>query len=873
MMDEIICQQCGHTNPIDAVFCQRCGALLPPSRPATDQLAPTLRAGEEPQKKSTSELEPLLPAWLREMRKGEESPPAPKEEKSAPPPPPSSQPSVAAEAEEEEIPEWLKELGILSCGPGKAQPLSFSEKEGKEEESAAPQEGWSKDLGPLFAPGSVTNAFETGLSAGAEPEAEASSMLFSADELPAWLRGEAQPAAPPAEEPVLDWLKAFAEEPPTPAAPAEPAAPTAEEPVPDWLKAFAEEPPTPAAPAEPAAPPAEEPVPDWLKAFAEEPPVPAAPAEPAAPPAEEPVPDWLKAFAEEPPAPAAPAQPAVPTAEEPVPDWLKAFAEEPPAPATPAQPATPPAEEPVPDWLKAFAEEPPAPAAPAEPAAPPAEEPVPDWLKAFAEEPPAPAAPAQPVAPTAEEPVPDWLKAFAEEPLAPAAPAEPVASTAEEPVPDWLKAFAEETPGTPQASQPPSTPAVIGASGAGEEDLISLLEMEIPDWLAGISAEATSSQPAAEETPALEAAELPAWVQAMRPLEAILSSEAEGAASLEEEKEGPLAGLRGVLPRAPETLPYTRPRTYSVRLNVTQDHQAHVQLLEQLIAAESQPRPRQATPAQKSGRFGYWLIAILLLAAILLPLFGGTQMTAMPALIPRGTWQFIESFNALPASPTILLVLDYEMSTSGEMEALLLPPLRHLTSIKQAHLAFIALNPLMSTMDERLLESLHVAQPQMPLPESVNLGYLPGGLSALPLFASNPTFAASPEARARWERSPFQRVKTLSDFDCVVLVTDNAESARLWIEQTSSLKYTLLMVSSARSAPMLSPYFYSGQAKGMIAGLNDAAAYEQMSGLSGLARRYRDAYSAGLLLALGAGGIGALWGLLMRRNSKPQEGA
>jgi hypothetical protein len=668
MMDEIICQQCGHTNPIDAVFCQRCGALLPPSRPATDQLAPTLRAGEEPQKKSTSELEPLLPAWLREMRKGEESPPAPKEEKSAPPP--SSQSSVVPEAEEEEIPEWLKELGILSSGPGKAQPVSFSEKEGKEEESAAPQEGWSKDLGPLSTPGSVTNAFETGPSAGAEPEAEASSMLFSADELPAWLRGEAQPAVPAAEEPV---------------------------------------------------------------------------------------PDWLKAFAEEPPAPAAPAQPAVPAAEE--------------------------------------------------------------------------------------------------------------------PVPDWLKAFAEETPGTTQASQPPSTPAVIGTSGAGEEELSSLLEMEIPDWLAGISAEATSSQPAAEETPALEAAELPAWVQAMRPIEAILSSEAEGAASLEEEKEGPLAGLRGVLPRAPETLPYTRPRTYSVRLNVTQDHQAHVQLLEQLIAAESQPRPRQATPAQKSGRFGYWLIAILLLAAILLPLFGGTQMTAMPALIPRGTWQFIESFNALPASPTILLVLDYEMSTSGEMEALLLPPLRHLTSIKQAHLAFIALNPLMSTMDERLLESLHVAQPQMPLPESVNLGYLPGGLSALPLFASNPTFAASPEARARWERSPFQRVKTLSDFDCVVLVTDNAESARLWIEQTSSLKYTLLMVSSARSAPMLSPYFYSGQAKGMIAGLNDAAAYEQMSGLSGLARRYRDAYSAGLLLALGAGGIGALWGLLMRRNSKPQEGA
>ncbi|MFO3797359.1 MAG: zinc-ribbon domain-containing protein, partial [Anaerolineales bacterium] len=84
-MDEILCAQCGQSNPPDAVFCQRCGALLPPQRPATEPLAPTLRPGEEPVKKSTAELEPLLPAWLRETRQSETPPPV---EPSPPPAPP-----------------------------------------------------------------------------------------------------------------------------------------------------------------------------------------------------------------------------------------------------------------------------------------------------------------------------------------------------------------------------------------------------------------------------------------------------------------------------------------------------------------------------------------------------------------------------------------------------------------------------------------------------------------------------------------------------------------------------------------------------------------------------------------------------------------
>ncbi|MEJ5241689.1 MAG: hypothetical protein WHS87_10875, partial [Anaerolineales bacterium] len=562
---------------------------------------------------------------------------------------------------------------------------------------------------------------------------------------------------------------------------------------------------------------------------------------------------------------------ATPAGEEDVPDWLKGFAEEPLPPTAEPTPATPAGEESVPDWLKTFAEPSPPPTAQPTPATPAGEEDVPDWLKGFAEEPLPPTAEPTPATPAGEESAPDWLKAFAE-PLPPsAAEPTPAAPAGEESVPDWLKTFAEPSP--PLTAEPtPATPAMIGTPGSEEGDIGALLEMEIPDWLSGISAEAAPTAAPAEETPALASAELPAWVQAMRPIEAILVGGEKGTEVQEEEKEGPLAGLRGVLPAAPTPLPYSRPRTYSIRLNLTPAQQTHVQILEQLIAEEGQPRPRRIVTPPSSPRLLRWLITVLLLIALVIPLFGQTQITAMPELVPQETWQFIQSFNSLPPSPKILFVLDYEVATSGEIEALILPSLQHLNSITQANLAFLALNPLNVTMAQRLLDVLHTTQPQAPLPPMLNLGYLPGGISALPLFAAAPSTTISEAVRAEWLESPFRTVNTLADFDRVVLVTDHAENARTWIEQTAPWRPHLLIVSSARSTPMLLPYFYAGQVQGIIGNLNAAAAYEHVNGIPALGRAYRDAYSAGLLLALVIGFAGFLWGLITHRaHSQPQE--
>ncbi len=85
------------------------------------------------------------------------------------------------------------------------------------------------------------------------------------------------------------------------------------------------------------------------------------------------------------------------------------------------------------------------------------------------------------------------------------------------------------------------------------------------------------------------------------------------------------------------------------------------------------------------------------------------------------------------------------------------------------------------------------------------------------------------------------------------MLTDHADSARVWIEQLQTLKQAdrtlanqpLLVVSSAQAGPMLQPYVSSQQINGLVNGLADAARYEQKNNVPpGLARSYWDAFGA-----------------------------
>ena len=123
-MADIKCNICGTMNPPANTICQTCGASL-------SQGGDSIQPGQMPTRQPTSELEPVLPDWLRNARDASQDQPAP--EKELPPSaPPMSAPSAAsdllaglraqAEDDDEEIPDWLAGITGADTGKKKTQP-------------------------------------------------------------------------------------------------------------------------------------------------------------------------------------------------------------------------------------------------------------------------------------------------------------------------------------------------------------------------------------------------------------------------------------------------------------------------------------------------------------------------------------------------------------------------------------------------------------------------------------------------------------------------------------------------------------------------------------------------------------------------------
>ncbi len=893
-----------------------------------DAVSPIGRPPEvEPQPEAPAEETPITPAgspedFLQDLRPAEpeESEPAPAEE------PPASQPLSTENLDNDEwLRSFSARLDAMqSSSP--AEPPSTDEgslpagPEGPEEtpepatgraantggtpvrDGGAEIPGWMKALEPLKSTSEQPPAVpeEGPLPPAPEPEAEA----------PAAAEGPAPVPEAASAESIPDWLKAFAAEEPA-AAEAEPAVPeegpvspapeagaeaAPAEGMPDWLKSFAAEEPEVAAPAEglvipevgpapaaleagPEAAPAEG-IPDWLKSFAaEEPsaaaegpaipevgPTPAAPEAGAEAAPAEGIPEWLKSFAAEEPAAAAEG-PAIP--------------EEGPVPAAPeAGPEAAPAEG-VPDWLKAFAAEEPAGEVPAGEATPaflegeaaPAEG-VPDWLKAYAVPPEGAEAGQQP---GEEEPAvpagesPEWLKAYAdhqaemERQAAPAQEGEQppsVSPFSEEALPDWLKAGQEQP-----AGQEEPAPGLIGRT---EEELAGpahpLAGEEVPEWLSQPEEEGAGQIEAAEEVApeSLEAAQMPAWLQAMRPVESAAPVAAEGVDDQRVEKSGPLAGLRGVVRGEDLVTQYQKPPVYSVKLHVSEPQTLRASLMEQVLGSETQAQPVSAESTLAPQYVVRVVTALAMVALILIVLFFGPR-PLIPSALSRVDAQ-VSTVNRLvdnlaPASP-VLVAVDYQAPLSGELKIAAQPVIQHLMT-RQARLVFVSTNPVGPALAQDLFNS-SLGTTGYKTELMANLGYLIGGSTALKAMAAPSSPGSPPSLRdalpltwsgnGSWNQPALFGLTQVSDFKQVILLTDSVESARDWVEQVQpelvAKNVPLIVVSSAQAAPLLQAYRDSGQFAALISGLAGGANYEQVRQSGGNGTAYFNAYLAGILAAV-----------------------
>lgn len=408
------------------------------------------------------------------------------------------------------------------------------------------------------------------------------------------------------------------------------------------------------------------------------------------------------------------------------------------------------------------------------------------------------------------------------------------------------------------------------SSGLGLDGDSDSLFTDMPDWLSS-SAE-TPAAPSEAEPPAeeqvLETSQLPAWVQAMRPVEAV-ASELTAASNQTVEARGALAGLQGVLPVAANYKPSSKPKAYSLKLQVTEDQLSQATLLEQIIAAETSPVPIASFAPLAASRGLRWTLAAIFFLAVFVVSILGTQIFALPASMStkaEGAWQLTE---AIPANQPVLVAFDYQPARAGEMEAAAAPVIDRLAVLKAPRFALISTNEPGGALAEKFMRQETIAAHVNNGLQYVNLGYLPGGQMGIRAFVETPKKTAHFDVNLKdaWDMPALQGIDSFSRFAAVVVITDSADDARAWLEQIAAGRFTtpVIVVSSAQSAPMLRPYYASGQITGLIGGLPDAAAFEQKNALQkndpnpGTIRGYWDAYSIGAWLAVIAIIIGGAW--------------
>jgi len=503
---------------------------------------------------------------------------------------------------------------------------------------------------------------------------------------------------------------------------------------------------------------------------------------------------------------------------------------------------------------------------------------------------------------------PDWLKSAMEEPSMPApgelsmdwfANQEKPAESDETSVPDeTFDAQSDEIPAPTlsEADSPlPDLDLPFGdSSAAPAQDLDAMFNIDMPDWASEEAyTEAEMSEDGATDTPEaggedLAPVELPSWVQAMRPVDSVIADETSSAldySDQEPESEGPLAGFSGVIPSAPIGSSL-RPKALSLKLQVTDEQQVGASLIEQIIASETVAPPLKSNKVAASQRTLRWVLSALFLVVLGIVLGLGWQN--FPILASGQVSELSNLVGTLPDEAPVLLVMDYDPAVAGEMASAAGPVLDQLAASKHAAFTFLSTSPNSSAMVEALLSSTKITRPISDDPNESgleyqvgvdysNAGFLPGGSAGVQGFIADPV-------KIMPNVPTFANVTSFSDFEAVVLLTDNADSGRVWVEQLELARQTqpeianmpLVIVSSAQAGPMLRPYVSSDQVDIMINGLYDAAQYEYVNqSRPGIARRYWDSFGAGLAIAIFSIVLGGIWnmfvGMRERRAEAEQE--
>jgi hypothetical protein len=437
--------------------------------------------------------------------------------------------------------------------------------------------------------------------------------------------------------------------------------------------------------------------------------------------------------------------------------------------------------------------------------------------------------------------------------------------------PDWLS---ELEAGSTIKLEGVVAPAEMGDRGfaISETSETEATEEAIPEWVGKPSSE-EGPPPTKEPEDEIAPAELPGWLEALRPTEEVSPTEpVEDLSSADIVTAGPLAGLRGVISAHPSAIRARKPPTYSIKLRVTDEQRARVEMMEELLANEQKPRPLPTKPIITSRNISRLVIAVVLILPMVWMIITGSQRVSspQPGNIP-GVVDFTQQIQSLPVGAPVVLAFDYEAGFSGEMN----PAINTLISqliIKNAYLTLVATTSSGPALAESLIHSNTAVQDTAgPYSYYTNLGYIPGGTLGLLGLATSPktVLPYSLDGNNVWAAAPLNTVATIKDFSAVIVLTNDSTTARAWIEQVGPFlqedSTPLLIVTSSQAEPLILPYYLATppQVQGLVTGLVGGLAYARTVG-SIQQNGLWDAFSIGVTASVIIIFLGGAIGLIMK---------
>ena len=315
---------------------------------------------------------------------------------------------------------------------------------------------------------------------------------------------------------------------------------------------------------------------------------------------------------------------------------------------------------------------------------------------------------------------------------------------------------------------------------------------------------------------------------------------------------------------------------FQPELGLTEKQRQHVGLLKRMLESEeatvAKPRLRRDHTA------GFWNFitrfgtAALLFVVVFLNLI--QKAPALPqADIAEETDKALASLDRLETDDIVLAAFEYQPGFATELENAASPVLDRVTK-RGARILTISTLPLGPLQAEHFWTARQRSTSSLIAAEVDHLGYLPGGTLGLAqlgtsLTINNPGSDRQTESRiASSETKPFPISLETDRLSMVVVITEDAQRARDWIEQLrpDRANIPLVVVTSAQAAPILRPYLSVAatdgemhQVAGMVAGFTGAYALsDSLSGDRPTDGRW-NAYEMGVL----AGGVTILVTLVL----------